>query len=345
LNYILRSIIWLDNQRNPFDPKKEWLKRYNIPYRDGEDEIQWARTYDEFTELLRTNGVPDMVSFDHDLDPPDKTHDGFDCAVFLCRFCQDNNQPLPKMYHFQTANPRERQVMIELIHAFERGEDVDTVLEKLKVFKPQKLTTRKAEPYPAYQQFKESRNVSCLLTEELRPVDMKILKGAMRKDKSLESFLTTQARELPSNYRYLVQDISDFEDYTLYDIIYWSAFQPNLKRFISFVGDKPIGFVAYEETDNSIEEIKMFSFNPKQSSGTLLLRDLNNLIKQFINEGYDYVKWSAYPGNPAIKIYDRVIDKYNGKVENRGDRLRYIITNPNLKERKFTINVQESTLL
>ena len=73
---------------------------------------QWViiRNYDEFVEEILRFGIPNRISFDHDLgtehyekntvipydDYKEKT--GYDCAKWLCDYCYDNNIKFPEYY-------------------------------------------------------------------------------------------------------------------------------------------------------------------------------------------------------------------------------------------------------
>lgn len=82
--------------------------------------------YDEFCNWIRLNGVPDVISFDHDLadfhyeykpeDYENMSEDemnlkfgsmektGLDCAKWLVEYCLDNGVNLPE-YYVHSANP------------------------------------------------------------------------------------------------------------------------------------------------------------------------------------------------------------------------------------------------
>jgi len=89
------------------------------------DDWNIVRTYDEFVNWIKQNGLPDLISFDHDLadehiqyyfdngghhNPPnpqettftEKT--GYDCAKWLVDYCVENNKSLPD-YLVHSANP------------------------------------------------------------------------------------------------------------------------------------------------------------------------------------------------------------------------------------------------
>jgi hypothetical protein len=89
------------------------------------DDWNIVRTYDEFVNWINQNGLPDLISFDHDLadehiqyyfdngghhNPPnpqettftEKT--GYDCTKWLVDYCVENNKSLPD-YLVHSANP------------------------------------------------------------------------------------------------------------------------------------------------------------------------------------------------------------------------------------------------
>lgn len=104
--------LFLDDERNPWDVT--WC---DIP-RDKQYNIQ--RNYDGFVASIIARGVPDFVSFDHDLADehyvamlaecegkhvdygPEKT--GYDCAKFLVDFCANNGYNFPR-YAVHSMNP------------------------------------------------------------------------------------------------------------------------------------------------------------------------------------------------------------------------------------------------
>jgi len=73
-----------------------------------------VRSYDEFVNCITENGLPFMISFDHDLsidhyipeiDPTTYTEKtGYDCAKWLINYCMDNKQSLPS-FMVHSMNP------------------------------------------------------------------------------------------------------------------------------------------------------------------------------------------------------------------------------------------------
>lgn len=110
--------LFLDDIRDP-----SWV------YGPGADS-QWVilRSGPEFYEWIRTNGLPQMVSFDHDLGGVDEhgnevdpatVPSGMDCARFLVEYCLDHDQPLPE-FAVHSANPVGAANIRGLLEGFRR---------------------------------------------------------------------------------------------------------------------------------------------------------------------------------------------------------------------------------
>lgn len=108
--------------------KKLYLDDIRIPKTEG-----WViiRTYEDFVDWIEKNGIPDEVSFDHDLaeihhNPPTKTESskyyektGYDAAKWLCEYCWTNGLPIPT-WNVHSANPVGRDNITQLIQNFEK---------------------------------------------------------------------------------------------------------------------------------------------------------------------------------------------------------------------------------
>ena len=111
-----KTLLWLDDIRDPMT--QDWLVFSPIerPFK-----TVWVKSYNEFTDWITDNGLPDGICFDHDLadehyaprehwdtDWDDhqnfKEKTGMDCAKWLVDYCMDNNLNLP-LYNIQSANP------------------------------------------------------------------------------------------------------------------------------------------------------------------------------------------------------------------------------------------------
>jgi len=169
------------------------------------------------------------------------------------------------------------------------------------------------------------------LFEKFVPAKLEDLKSAMKKDEELKKFLNTPAKDLPQNYKFLVREITDDNSNKSLLYLIKSSLELHFKGtktvpLFSVAGNKIIGFAAYivDLEDNKVTEIKMFSFDPSKGSGSNLVRDLDNLLKDLIKQ-YEKVSWGAMKDNPANRIYKAAIKKYGGEIQERGDIIRYSI--------------------
>jgi hypothetical protein len=94
--------LFLDDFRKPAD----CYEYFKLPiYLD----IDWVLVcnYCEFVNIIQNNGIPEIISFDHDIyyedyDFPEKT--GYDCAKWLIYYCIDNKLELPKEVLIHSMN-------------------------------------------------------------------------------------------------------------------------------------------------------------------------------------------------------------------------------------------------
>ena len=117
---IMKTLLFLDDYRNPFE--RDWVERFSPIKTDLE--IHWVKKYNEFTQWILLNGLPDVICFDHDLgfehikyyfdngghqNQPDPSKadfiekTGYDAAKWLVDYCVDNNLKLP-LYGIQSSN-------------------------------------------------------------------------------------------------------------------------------------------------------------------------------------------------------------------------------------------------
>lgn len=117
----MKKILWLDDLRNPFiDLEGKVPKVKGI--------VEWVLNYEQFVQWIEKFGLPDVISFDHDLADEHYTPEyfwndyeeskkfqewkgqtyqektGMDCAKWLIEYCLDNNKKLPKFF-VHSANP------------------------------------------------------------------------------------------------------------------------------------------------------------------------------------------------------------------------------------------------
>jgi hypothetical protein len=123
--------LFLDDIRNPIDCV---LYRNNKIYLENWDIV---RNYDEFVKYILDNGIPDVVSFDHDLADEHysptmndsvrynelsnqfKEKTGNDCAKWLCEYCVKNGLPLPE-YYTHSMNPVGRENIMSTLKSCEK---------------------------------------------------------------------------------------------------------------------------------------------------------------------------------------------------------------------------------
>jgi len=120
--------LFLDDNRNVFSVYK-YTK--NSIYIDNDWVI--VRNYNDFVNTIIQNGLPNIISFDHDLSDKkyilrlDKNEDysnyrektGFECAKWLVNYCLDNNLNFPE-YYVHSFNPIGKENIISYIENFKR---------------------------------------------------------------------------------------------------------------------------------------------------------------------------------------------------------------------------------
>lgn len=103
--------LFLDDIRNPGDHYFKEMPIY--------EELDWViiRNYEDFITYIEHKGIPNVISFDHDLgfdlflekdyedyDPAtEKT--GYDCARWFINYCLDNNLSVTKTIYIHSQNP------------------------------------------------------------------------------------------------------------------------------------------------------------------------------------------------------------------------------------------------
>lgn len=104
--------LFLDDIREP-----NWVTYYKTD--PNYNKLEWVivRSHDEFVDYVTKNGMPSLISFDHDLAdehyavydkiettvPEFKEKTGYESLKWLCDYAIDNNTPLGEI-KFHTAN-------------------------------------------------------------------------------------------------------------------------------------------------------------------------------------------------------------------------------------------------
>ncbi len=124
--------LFLDDERMP---KNAFTYTKNQLYLD----LDWVvvRNYDEFVSYIKENGMPDLISFDHDLadvhysmndriteDDYDIVEEktGYHCAKWLINLCMDENLNLPN-YMVHSMNNVGRRNIISIIENYKKHLD------------------------------------------------------------------------------------------------------------------------------------------------------------------------------------------------------------------------------
>ena len=107
--------LFLDDVRIPYDVFKLTI----LPIYQHDSDWVIVKSFNEFVDTLKERGIPDVISFDHDLsydhyleinqtneilyeNLEEKT--GYDAAKWLVDYCVENDKDIP-MYYVHSANP------------------------------------------------------------------------------------------------------------------------------------------------------------------------------------------------------------------------------------------------
>jgi hypothetical protein len=140
------KLLFLDDYRRPDDCLKYMHMRIgaeNLIY----DSPNWftVKHYPAFVQYIEKNGLPDLISFDHDLadghyhqnmqegninyQTEDFANDmhktGYHCALWLTNYCMDKQLPLPK-FLVHSMNPVGTENIKALLENFKRV-NIETV--------------------------------------------------------------------------------------------------------------------------------------------------------------------------------------------------------------------------
>lgn len=118
----LINILWLDDQREPYNYFSKnsnsgaWLRNHdyyaNNVFNRYNPNFIWVKNLKEFEDYIINNGLPNMVSFDHDIKPKNfqgEHENGADVANWLVNYCKQNKLKLPWCFaHSANKNGIER---------------------------------------------------------------------------------------------------------------------------------------------------------------------------------------------------------------------------------------------
>ena len=127
------KILWLDDIREPYSyfyKKKTsgaYLRNYNYYtnniFNRYNPEFIWVKNLNEFKNYIRNNGLPDMISLDHDIKPRNyqgEFETGADVAQWLVNYCKENNLKMPLSIS-HSANEKGYQRIINILSSYKNN--------------------------------------------------------------------------------------------------------------------------------------------------------------------------------------------------------------------------------
>lgn len=107
--------LYLDDLRKPGNSFEYTQNRMYV-------EQNWhiVTSYEEFVDYFKSNGIPNIISFDIDLTMyqarglEDGEKDGIDCLLHLIEVCRQKKRQLPNCL-IHSTNPARKKEMLELI--------------------------------------------------------------------------------------------------------------------------------------------------------------------------------------------------------------------------------------
>jgi len=122
LEEISKIIYYYGQDKNPLliskiEEKKVLL--YLDDLRSAPEKFVLVKNYEEFTVFILQNGLPDFISFDHDLGLEES---GFDCAKWLVNYCLDYQKKLPE-FVVHSKNPVGEENIESLLNHFKKTQN------------------------------------------------------------------------------------------------------------------------------------------------------------------------------------------------------------------------------
>jgi hypothetical protein len=117
--------LFLDDNRKPYDVFKNTID----PIYENNNEWTIVKNYEEFVDMILWSGLPEIISFDHDLSQnhylPEnqsnidyktiKDRTGYDAALWLVGYCRMNNVELPTI-KVHSANPEGKKNIEKVLY-------------------------------------------------------------------------------------------------------------------------------------------------------------------------------------------------------------------------------------
>ena len=131
------TILWLDDMRDPYKylNKKSKSNTFirNKEYYDSllqqyDVNFIWVKNFDEFTGYILKNGLPQFISFDHDLGAGLKK--GLDCANWLISYCEKTGNKLP-MFYVHSANPNGQREINGVLNSYKNSFNFNKIVKEV----------------------------------------------------------------------------------------------------------------------------------------------------------------------------------------------------------------------
>ena len=175
------TVLWLDDQRDPKtyfskkDIKGEGTLHDNLMYYENlgkqyNIDFVWVKTYNEFVNYIKQNGIPQFISFDHDLSKTSSSSDpkGFDCAKWLVNYCKQNGIKMPMTY-VHSANKKWAPVMKSILNGATDSEILENLIyEAFKETLLEGVYVNGVKGNKAYLTYKrgQNRNIGSLINTD-----------------------------------------------------------------------------------------------------------------------------------------------------------------------------------
>lgn len=135
------TILWLDDRRDPTDDP---VALSRLPLEEG-CKVVWVKNYNQFVNHIYINGLPDYISFDHDIEEdqyaPKEYWDGRylewkeeqniqsmtgeDCAKFLVNYCISNDFLDLPAWNVHSMNPVGSKLITDAILYYHTVKAID----------------------------------------------------------------------------------------------------------------------------------------------------------------------------------------------------------------------------
>jgi hypothetical protein len=166
------------------------------------------------------------------------------------------------------------------------------------------------------------------LQEELVPANLenlKLLRQNMKKDSKLNQRLTEPAANNPY-YRFLVEEITPrLKRASLLYIIKLTIKDADNHGFSSYfckAGNNITAFIAYVDTGDTIEEVKIFSLLDQKQPNPVLAKDLVKFLHENLKTR-SVISWEAMKENPAVEQYNKVCKMFGLNISKNAKEIRH----------------------